>query len=93
MSELITKLPEDIKVVALQRQREETSEAWEKSTDELCWAFNWFNTPEDFDIWGAVCKGNYAPFREFHAKLKNASTQKCGSLTGSNPVLPTRPHG
>jgi hypothetical protein len=60
MSKLISKLPEDVRVVALQRKI--------YNCDELNGAFNWSDTPEKYDIWQEVNNGNYAPFREFHAK-------------------------
>ena len=69
MSKLISKLPEDIKVVALQRQQEAV-EYWDKKTDELRHAFNWGDTPEKHTIWHEVNNGNYEPFRAFHAKQK-----------------------
>ena len=68
MSKLISKLPEDVRVVALQRQREETGRYWKKTTDELLRAFDWRHTIEGVDIWNDVDNGNYTPFREFHAK-------------------------
>jgi hypothetical protein len=70
MSKLISQLPEDIKVVALQRQREETNDFFDKSTDKLNDAFDWGRTPEKQDIWEYVYYGNYEPFRKFHAKQK-----------------------
>ncbi len=62
MSKLISKLPEDIKVVALQRKYYDT--------DLLKSAFYWDDTPEKDDIWAEVYNDNYEPFRQFHAKLK-----------------------
>ncbi len=70
MSKLISKLPEDVRLVALQRQREETNYAYNDKADYLCCAFIWVNTPEGLDIWRQVADGNYEPFREFHANLK-----------------------
>jgi hypothetical protein len=69
MSKLISKLPEDVRVVALQRQREEAKD-WDKNTDLLSIAFHFSKTPEDAGIWWNVYYGNYTPFREFHAKQK-----------------------
>jgi hypothetical protein len=76
MSKLISKLPEDVRAVALQRQREETGRywEWEKTTDELLRAFDWRHTIEGVDIWNDVDNGNYTPFREFHAKQKQEET-------------------
>jgi len=70
MSKLISLLPEDVRVVALQRQREETGEEWRKKTDELCWAFDFETTPECADIWYDVSRGKYTHFRQFHTKQK-----------------------
>lgn len=72
MSKLISQLPEDIRVIALQRQREETSEEFDKNTDVLSEAFHWDNSLEMYSIWESVDDGNYTPFREFHAKQKQA---------------------
>ena len=69
MSKLISKLPEDIKAVALQRQRD-SIKYWDKKTDILGDAFNWESTPEEHIIWTDVDNDNYEPFREFHAKQK-----------------------
>jgi len=74
MSKLISQLPEDIKAVALQRQREETNENYNDKADYLGCAFIWVNTPEGLDIWRQVANGNYDPFRQFHAKLKQPET-------------------
>jgi hypothetical protein len=74
MSKLISKLPEDIKAVALQRQREEINDFFDKSTDKLNDAFDWGRTPEKQDIWEYVYYGNYTRFREFHANLKQQET-------------------
>jgi hypothetical protein len=71
MSKLISKLPEDVRVVALQRQREEAKD-WDKNTDLLSIAFHFSKTPEDAGIWWNVYYGNYTPFREFHAKQKQS---------------------
>ena len=74
MSKLISLLPEDIKAVALQRQREETSEEFDKNTDVLSEAFHWDNSLEMYSIWESVDDGNYTTFREFHAKQRQAET-------------------
>jgi hypothetical protein len=68
MSKLISLLPEDIRVIALQRQREANRQDWRKDTDQLIFAFNWVSTIEDYDLWQDVENGNYTPFRKFHAK-------------------------
>jgi hypothetical protein len=68
MSKLISKLPEDIKAVALQRQQKAVGN-WDKKTDVLNDAFNWEYTPEKNEIWCDVEDGNYEPFRTFHAIL------------------------
>ena len=70
MSKLISQLPEDIKAVALQRQREETLKFWDETTDFLDEAFSWKRTIEKGQIWDSVFWGNYEPFRAFHAKQK-----------------------
>jgi len=70
MSNLISLLPEDVRVVALQRQREETSKGWDKETDKLSDAFDSKKTLEGYKIWARVFNGNYAPFRAFHANIK-----------------------
>jgi hypothetical protein len=36
----------------------------------LRFTFLWDNTPEGHEIWFDVYNGNYAPFRAFHANLK-----------------------
>ena len=69
MSKLISKLPEDIREIALQRQREADGN-WDKETDELEDSFYSEKTIEGYEIWQYVFDGNYAPFREFHEKLK-----------------------
>ena len=66
MSKLISQLPEDIREIALQRQRENIN----TGIDNLLFSFSWDDTLEKWDIWNEVNEGNYAPFREFHAKLK-----------------------
>jgi hypothetical protein len=60
MSKLISQLPEDVRVVALQRQQTDS--------DCLKFAFLWDATPEGHEIWMEVNNDNYTPFREFHAK-------------------------
>ena len=70
MSKLISQLPEDIKVVALQRQQYETNDLFDKNTDVLSEAFHWDNSLEMYSIWESVDDGNYEPFRQFHTNLK-----------------------
>ena len=70
MSKLISKLPNDIKIIALQRQKECKVRAYDKKTDGLIDAFDWSETIECFDIWDEVDEGNYKPFRKFHKNLK-----------------------
>jgi len=80
MSKLISQLPEDIKVVALQRQVNEC--------DELRGAFTWDNTPEKHEIWKCVSEGIYTPFRQFHDYLKQEENNgwiKSNGLAGEMP--------
>lgn len=67
MSKLISQLPEDIKAVALQRAKDDIMPS---KNDNLDMSFFWISTPEGDSIWTEVYNGNYAPFREFHAKQK-----------------------
>jgi hypothetical protein len=89
MSKLISQLPEDVRVVALQRQREAVK-YWDKKTDELRHAFNWVDTPEKYEIWAEVNCENYEPFREFHAKQKQAENNgwiKLNGIAGEMPEI------
>ena len=58
MSKLISTLPQAIREIAEQRRT--------KDTGVLNSAFSWGETPEDWDIWEQVSKGNYKPFYDFH---------------------------
>lgn len=48
---LISELPEDIREIALQRQKECKDLCYDKNTDDLSWAFIWEVTPEGHDYW------------------------------------------
>lgn len=48
---LISELPEDIREIALQRQKECKDLRYDKNTDDLSWAFIWEVTPEGHDYW------------------------------------------
>jgi hypothetical protein len=67
MSKLISQLPEDIKVVALQRAKDDIMPS---ESDNLDMSFFWDSTIEGNEIWAEVYNDNYTPFREFHAKQK-----------------------
>lgn len=47
----ISELPEDLKVKALEYQKNETGKAYDKETDYLNGAFNWEVTKEGYDFW------------------------------------------
>ncbi len=47
----ISELPQEIKELALLRQKECVPPFHDKKTDELCLAFNWSETKEGFDYW------------------------------------------
>jgi Mg2+ and Co2+ transporter CorA len=47
----ISELPEEIKAVALFRQKEEKDTYYEKTTDKLCDAFSWYATIEGNNYW------------------------------------------
>jgi hypothetical protein len=71
MSKLISQLPEDIKVVALQRAKDDIMPS---ESDNLDMSFFWISTPEGDSIWTEVDNDNYEPFRAFHAKQKQPET-------------------
>jgi hypothetical protein len=47
----ISELPTAIKIVALQRQKDETDRYYDKYTDSLLKAFEWGKTIEEDDFW------------------------------------------
>lgn len=71
MSQFISELPENIKMIALQRQQDCMSKKIEisKNTDKLVYAFDWKNTIEKWYIWRDVFYSNYKSFYNFH-KIK-----------------------
>lgn len=78
MSNLISQLPEDIKKVALEYQRNETKGIiYSKETDILQFAFEWSETKEKENIWNDVNNSNYQPFYDFHAKQKQTPEDWC----------------
>lgn len=76
MSNLISKLPEEIQQVALEYQRNETdSQFFSKTADELSYAFSWDRTKEGIYIWKLVFIYNYQPFYDFHKIKQNTMEQ------------------
>lgn len=70
MSALISKLPEEIRIVA-EKYRAEHSEGFpDDKTDSLIDAFDWSNTKEGFDIWDDIDENKYESFYEFHNIIK-----------------------
>lgn len=59
MGRLISKLPNEIKLKAM-----EYSDV--PGEDDLSGAFYWGETNEGYDIWNKIYKGNYQPFYDFH---------------------------
>lgn len=47
----ISELPEEIRQIALQRQREDITHWASKNTDDLLKAFDWALTPEQRGFW------------------------------------------
>lgn len=50
----ISELPENIREIALQRQREDTTHWASKNTDDLSKAFDWSLTPEQHEYWEEI---------------------------------------
>lgn len=50
----ISELPEDLKAKALEYQKNETSMAFDKKTDILKLAFNWYDTEEGWCFWNKL---------------------------------------
>jgi hypothetical protein len=46
----ISELPQDVKAKALEYQKN-ASDTWNKETDDLKNAFNWYHTKEGLDYW------------------------------------------
>jgi hypothetical protein len=47
----ISKLPPEIRILALQNQLSETGKVYSKTTDNLSDAFSWFNSPQGQAYW------------------------------------------
>ena len=47
----ISELPNEVRLKALERQRTEIRESYNRKTDDLSFAFNWGNTIEGEDYW------------------------------------------
>lgn len=58
MSKLISELPNDIKMIALDYS--------DTKTDDLVCAFDWSETREGWEVWDEVHNSNYQPFYNFH---------------------------
>ena len=70
MSKLISRLPNDIKMIALDYSG--------TKTNELVCAFDWSETREGWRIWDEVHNSNYQPFHDFHnTKQKITPKQWC----------------
>ncbi len=66
---IIRELPEDIKLIALQRQQEQGNKPNENhnlSCGKSGGNFDWDNTPESNSIWSNVHYGQYNAFYVFH---------------------------
>jgi len=69
----IKELPEDIREIALQRVNDcgdnyRSNKTLPMQETQLCEAFDWDETPEEYDIWLDVFENNFKRFREFHKK-------------------------
>jgi hypothetical protein len=62
---LVKHLPEQIKNLALTRQKEQNYEKDEIMS--LYEAFDWDNTPEGFTFWESINCGIYVPFNEAYS--------------------------
>jgi hypothetical protein len=67
MSRLISKLPDEIKMIALDY-------SITKTNDLVC-AFDWSETREGWEIWDEVHNSNYQPFYDYHS-IKSKPTPK-----------------
>jgi hypothetical protein len=57
----ISKLPQEIKELALKRQTY-------RKEYLLANAFDWSDTPENYDFWDEIDEGNFEPFYKLHPK-------------------------
>lgn len=62
----ISELPNEIKIIALKRQKQCDNIEYEKPTDKLYDAFDWSLTIEGVDIWENINAGIFDQFYEFY---------------------------
>lgn len=74
MSNLISQLPEDIKKVALEYQRNISD-----NNSDYVSSLDWSKTKEGYNIWRDISKSNYKQFYDFHAKQKQTPEDWCKS--------------
>lgn len=73
MSTLISQLPEEIKLLAIKRQKECKDKDFSKRTDELFQAFDWSKSSEGWYYWSKVCRDFYPKPVEHDLRTKLAS--------------------